>query len=274
MLHANHRLVHLDSRRATSVSDSGSTCTFNLPAGLIDTTCNYNSVSVNSFYAQNVFFPVNTSNNRLSILEGNLFYTYIISPGNYSLPDLLSELQKIVNDDLENIVFGYNKNTGRVYIRYQLPFTVISSSSTCQVPLGLGTDNVGSVLKTPSGAPSYFEANLPNIPDLSGTNYLCVFSPDLSLLNHSTTSGGLLQEIHVTAAPFEIIHFEPSNAKKFRLYNTQDLAQITLQVRGENGEPLDFQGTAWTISLNFSSHHENFPEKQSGLNSITQKSEK
>ena len=43
MLHENHRLVHLDSRRATSVSDSGSTCTFNLPAGLIDTTSNYNS---------------------------------------------------------------------------------------------------------------------------------------------------------------------------------------------------------------------------------------
>lgn len=182
------------------------------------------------------FYGIDETNNRITINGSTIevpegFYTA------YTLRDFLN-----ASNALSPTLFTLNTSTGRFSMEYSAPFTV---TGTILPPMGLQAGTYNGIWNG-----SAYMVSFQYAVNLIRTRCLYITFPNLVLdgMDTRNNSSSCLKSIQVNQPPFSIINYQNNESSETLLHNAS-VANLELEIRGDDGELINFQGQAWTIAL-------------------------
>jgi len=182
------------------------------------------------------FYGIDETNNRITINGNNIdvpigFYTA------YTLRDYINNANAI-----STTLLVLNTSTGKYTMENTNSFTITGS-----ILPAMGLD-AGTYTSIWNG--STFVIEFPKAINLIRTRCLYINFPNLVLDSLDTRTGNTscLKSIQVNQPPFSIINYQ-NNESGDMLINNFSVKNLQLEIRGDDGDFINFQGQPWSISL-------------------------
>tara|TARA_R110000782_G_scaffold52117_2_gene111939 strand:- start:2641 stop:3543 length:903 start_codon:yes stop_codon:yes gene_type:complete len=197
------------------------------------------------------FYNINETNNKFYYSLGNsntnplLIKNITIPVGNYNATNLLSTMISLfqANGDSTVMIIAINKNTGKLSFSNFQAFSLYYSaySNTINEVLGLGKINYNFLTLT---------LQAPFMLDLLGIKVLNICSTLLPINSFSSENSATntLATVPVNASSFSLILYENSSVKKQTL-GIKNISGIDIQLYGDDGKLINFNGVFWTMTL-------------------------
>jgi hypothetical protein len=208
------------------------------------------AITIKKFIIENITVPfsyyvINSNTNTLQFQVGVTTYTATIPVGNYSSPELATELQTAMNAQYAGFTVTYNANNYHFTITHGVDnFTLLLSSSTINTIIGFGIVNVGPTMS----------ASSTNAAIVTGPNFLFLHSNVLSagLKFHpyqNLTKTNIISVIPVNNNPGDIISYSPGFNIGYEFEYPKVLSVIDLRLTDGDNAPIDLNGLNFDISL-------------------------
>lgn len=229
--------IHLNSSNADYIIDGTGNVGFNIP--LIETNIQMQILlSIEHVVIPYAWYNINKYNNILNYSISNTSYSLAISPGNYTIKDLVAYL----NANLANFTVTYDKIKNKLNFSHATSDFTFLSTSSCFTLLGFQKGM----------SKSSFSRSLlsPNCVNLIFTPCVCIYSNiDSDCINKSASlqNKRLFHSFPVDVPPnYLLVH---SNRElKLNSY-TNILSYIELQLCSIDGQILDMNNIHWSITL-------------------------
>jgi len=240
-------LIHLDSQYASFYNNSNklSDVEFKTPElSKIFNNSNqplYKEISVIHATFNNILNAINDSNNTLNYTISGSNFTVILSNGNYTFYDFVTEFKNKFLANGHAFTITQNINTGILSFTYTSNFS-FHANSKCLGIIGLKT-----------GKSSISNILLCDYPmNISGSSTLKIQSTNLFTDNIFPNGGvKVLSIIPLDVGTGFNIYYENKSAIKNYLHNDQ-LDFIDIQIFDDNNQLVDFLGIHWQITLKLS----------------------
>jgi hypothetical protein len=192
------------------------------------------------------YTPITNNNNTVSISSPNgAIIIELRQDLHYDGDSLASSLQTLMNaaDPGLGAIVLYNRSTFKLMFSSSLlGFTIISTSSSARLVLGLGDETivvVRDLFISPKGS-----------IDLAGPRYLLV-GTDLPSRDSDVahvTLGGIVAVVPITASPGQVLIYSPAQLD-FTSTTIDYLTSLTVFITDERGDTVDFGGLSWSIQF-------------------------
>lgn len=187
---------------------------------------------------QNIVLPISSylinENNDLLVFNGT---PYLLQHGNYSVTDLITEIQ----GEIPNLTITFNRKTNKFLFSYTAPFTIDSSSTILGI-LGLSNMNHVSVSNA---------VESDDVIDLSGNNMFYIGVEEIQTNNILQSKvSSIIGSIPVDSNYGDIL--VSSYQIPSRVY-INSLSILTVFILDENLNYVNFQNKEWNITLLFES---------------------
>jgi hypothetical protein len=187
---------------------------------------------------QNIVLPISSylinENNDLLVFNGT---PYLLQHGNYSVADLITEIQ----GEIPNLTITFNRKTNKFLFSYTAPFTIDSSSTILGI-LGLSNMNHVSVSNA---------VESDDVIDLSGNNMFYIGVEEIQTNNILQSKvSSIIGSIPVDSNYGDIL--VSSYQIPSRVY-INSLSILTVFILDENLNYVNFQNKEWNITLLFES---------------------
>ena len=208
-------------------------------------SCWIQSVSV-----PNVFYNIDSHNNKFIINYGGSDVQIDVEPGFYSAAAIMSEIESQINTASapETVVLTLDSITRKITFTFSDPTAQIFSTDTQPVNSTIAP-YLGIITTSAAGLTTY---TADEIPDLSGENMVFLHSKDINLGNTTISTNGSINSIstnrNVSAfcsvpvrVPFlGIIHYESEGSviDHVNLVGARDMANIHIKLRSSDGRIL------------------------------------
>jgi len=243
----DERILTLSSLNATQNNGSFlSDVVFNF-RGLIKEDSDIQDVKISIQNAQipNSFYTINVYNNILILDYNSITYTFTITQGNYNSLNLITEITaKFALQGITDITIVTSAITGcMTFTRaLSLDFSILSTGTINQVlgftPTTTNTSSSG-VLTAP------FPLNLLGLLKLK----IASFEIQTQSYDSSVASNlNILATIPIESGSFGLILYN-NFANLQSIINNKTLDGFDLQIYGDDGRLVDFNGINWNISL-------------------------
>lgn len=182
------------------------------------------------------FYGIDETNNRI-VINGIAIDVPIGFYTAYTLRDYINESNAISTSLLQ-----LNTSTGKYTMENANSFTITGS-----ILPAMGLD---SGVYTSIWNGSTFRIDFPKAINLIKTKCLYINFPNLVLdsIDTRTGSSACLKSIQVNQPPFSIINYQ-NNEGGDMIINTFSIKNLDLEIRGDDGDYIDFQGQSWSMSL-------------------------
>lgn len=251
----------------------------------LDHQIKFNQSSTKSYFMriENVllpktFYDIDTTNNVFRVLEDNGIggydtITITIPPGNYTITELLSQLEGDLDVNTLNAnayTLLYDDITNLVSIEYvgatsaEVLVDTISNGSTLNDPLGFGKEtstqqtiegdaNTDTQLSLASGIPQ----NAPYVVDLDTKSY-AVLEVDITSDNYydENIQKHIGVHIPINVGRNEKEYFSNHEGSLLRLNSKAPLSSINFRLLDENDNQLDLNGVNWSCEINIYAYTE------------------
>jgi hypothetical protein len=201
-----------------------------------------------SFYIINVYNRVFVLRNISTATD----YTITLSVGNYNSTTFITLLQNTISSvSGMTFVITIDKATGKLTFSSTESWTLVSTSSLTTANAIIGLNPLVNLTSTLVGAE--YVAVCPNPLNLLGIKQLQIKCSSVSCNNFSSNNNNaqssLLATIPVNVGAFGLILYESSAGNDITFHNaTLDDIDILI-VDSEDGEPINFNGIGWTMTL-------------------------
>lgn len=243
----DERILTLSSLNATQNNGSFLSDVYFNFRGLIkeDTDIQDVKISVQNAQIPNSFYTINVYNNILILDYNSVFYTFTITQGNYNSLNLITEIKaRFALQGINDINLITSAITGCITFTRagSLDFSIMSGGTINQV-LGLQpnttyTSSLG-VLTAP------FPLNLLGLLKLK----IASFEIQTQSYDSSVASNlNILATIPIESGSFGLILYN-NFANLQSIINNKTLDGFDLQIYGDDGRLVDFNGINWNISL-------------------------
>jgi len=243
----DERILTLSSLNATQNNGSFLSDVFFNFRGLIkeDTDIQDVKISIQNAQIPNSFYTINVYNNILILDYDTIFYTFTITQGNYNSLNLITEIKaRFALQGINDINLVTSAITGCITFTRagSLDFSIMSGGTINQV-LGfeLNTNYTSSlgVLTAP------FPLNLLGLLKLK----IASFEIQTQSYDSSVASNlNILATIPIESGSFGLILYN-NFANLQSIINNKTLDGFDLQIYGDDGRLVDFNGINWNISL-------------------------
>ena len=243
----DERILTLSSLNATQNNGSFLSDVFFNFKGLIkeDTDIQDVKISIQNAQIPNSFYTINVYNNILILDYDTFFYTFIITQGNYNSLNLITEIKaRFALQGINDINLVTSAITGCITFTRagSSDFSIMSGGTINQI-LGfeLNTNYTSSlgVLTAP------FPLNLLGLLKLK----IASFEIQTQSYDSSVASNlNILATIPIESGSFGLILYN-NFANLQSIINNKTLDGFDLQIYGDDGRLVDFNGINWNISL-------------------------
>tara|TARA_R110000868_G_scaffold286457_2_gene546943 strand:+ start:643 stop:1614 length:972 start_codon:yes stop_codon:yes gene_type:complete len=243
----DERILTLSSLNATQNNGSFLSDVYFNFRGLIkeDTDIQDVKISIQNAQIPNSFYTINVYNNILILDYNSITYTFTITQGNYNSLNIITEITaKFALQGITDITIVTSAITGcMTFTRaLSLDFSIMSSGTINQVlgfqPNTTSTSSLG-VLTAP------FPLNLLGLLKLK----IASFEIQTQSYDSSVASNlNILATIPIESGSFGLILYN-NFANLQSIINNKTLDGFDLQIYGDDGRLVDFNGINWNISL-------------------------
>lgn len=180
------------------------------------------------------WYIVNNTNNKLVLSTG----TYTLTNGNYNANTFMVALQLLLP---VNMTITFNTSTGKFKLTYNTSFSILASTTCSKL--------IGSTANTVYTSTSNI-INLPNPASFLGTKNVYINVPNILLDNYNTGSKtySTLLCIAVNVPPYGMIFYDNRTANK-NIIKGEKNDDIELQILDDDFNPIDFNSTEWSITI-------------------------
>jgi hypothetical protein len=266
--YVEQRIVILDSNNAVKNNgDFNSDVVFNFTGILTDEPdVKEVQVSIQNAQIPMSFYNVNVYNNIFRITYNSLPYTITLTRGNYNSNTLITEItSQLAGQSITDIAITISSITGIIqFVRAGgLNFTILSTG-TINKTLGFST---GTNYTTTAGI-----LNAPYPLNLLGLLKLKITSLEISTYNFDSSVLGnlnVLATIPIEAGTFGLIQYD-NVANIESIIKNPTLDSFDLQIYGDDGNLVNFNGIGWNITLMFAITRERKPKSTNQFKDIVQ----
>lgn len=266
--YVEQRIVILDSNNAVKNNgDFNSDVVFNFTGILTDEPdVKEVQVSIQNAQIPMSFYNVNVYNNIFRITYNSLPYTITLTRGNYNSTTLITEItSQLAGQSITDIAITISSITGIIkFVRAGgLNFTILSTG-TINKTLGFAT---GTNYTTTAGI-----LNAPYPLNLLGLLKLKITSLEISTYNFDSSVLGnlnVLATIPIEAGTFGLIQYD-NVANIESIIKNPTLDSFDLQIYGDDGNLVNFNGIGWNITLMFAITRERKPKSTNQFKDIVQ----
>lgn len=241
------RTLFLDSDDATT-SDGNGTWEWCFPSPIILGPPNsIVSVALTLFTFYSCIYNVDDDSNQLDITIGTTTYNLVVDGGQYSVDSLASEL----GDQSDSLYFGFNTAKSRFIVRCASDFSLLGSSTLAKL-MGFvsGTTYTASYDSTETYP---YSITSPLLCDLGGARFIEVETSMKSLNVKNGSGDGVLILARVPlAGTFGDLLTWTSDTMQSSIIRDHEIDKLTIKMRDSFGNGVDFSGTSWNMSLQFS----------------------
>jgi len=260
--------VILDSSNATYPQDSGYT-KLDFPFFEIAGKLALNNIAYAKVLEVMIpfsYYTVNTLNNALQLIDSSGSFPLVISPGTYSPPSMVTELQTVLNNSASTFTYTVLYNSA------DLSFSIYNNSAVTapfSVTFSIALDTLGFVLGFGSGiqASQTFDGAAGgnrlkgSVSSLLGHSYIFLNSQaigndtDLFLPRGSVRFGNggpqlaTIPRLTQESGGSDIHWIDPCPQKWFDLQNLDSLTGMDLFITDPNGNILTFNGKSFMVKL-------------------------
>ena len=189
--------MFLNSNAADIISSRGD-ITFNLRRDISLPSGTIGYVSLSELTIPNTNYNINTSNNKLVLLDSSMVATtFTVTPGNYTVTELMAELNSQFNPtDLvdQTVKITYNDTTSMCTFTHPISlFLIIMPTSTMNTVLGFESGEIAdTVFQNPQGSTLRTDVNKNSFDIVTGTSdTLAVLAYDQSVHTVITLAAGV-----------------------------------------------------------------------------------
>lgn len=239
--------LHVNSSKRVGVGETSSNFTY---------TINKNITRIQEIVVDNIqipftFYTINSLNNVLKFFISPTTYTATITPGNYTLPYLITELQTQINAALgQSPTIIYSQTTMKLTISLPTTAAILLSkastpTSTLAPLLGFSVDSALSLTLVADSC-----------PNISGPDYIFVKSVALTETVHNemlfvnNNLESVLCAVPVNTTFGGILNYNPDHimklSYKFSILTTDTLDFSLIDI---DGNVLDLNGSEWSMQL-------------------------
>ena len=187
----------LNSNAADIISSRGD-ITFNLRRDITLPSGTIGYVSLSELTIPNTMYNINTSNNKLVLLDSSMVgKTLTVTPGNYTVTSLMTELNEQLNpngDPDPDVLISYNDTTSKcTFTHPNSLFLIIMPTSTMNTVLGFESGEIAdTVFQNPQGSTLRTDVNKNSFDIVTGTSdTLAVLAYDQSVHTVITLAAGV-----------------------------------------------------------------------------------
>lgn len=199
------------------------------------------------------FHQINSTNNQVEArLNGGSFVLITITPGNYNILNLLTELGSKLNQSFNTSLiweFTYNKNTGKVSLRCTTANTIeifFSANTYLASFFGFTSDISFSNLIT---ATSSRNVNVNPITYICLRSSVILSNLDEEAISTNLTNSDIIAKIPIRVPPQCYIQYEQNFDNRVFL-NTQSINILDFYITdNQSRKPLDNQGLDYTMTI-------------------------
>ena len=202
------------------------------------------------------FYNVNKSNNVLVIEVEQKITTLTLTPGNYNISQLLTELHRVLDED--TVLVGDEKPT----FDWSSYTNKLSFKTASNPPAGfkmMKISKVSTCLKLFGFTEKQDHHNSPDTGILSGDTLCDIRGFDaIHVKTDLFTAGNTystkkhrhnsLATIPVSGMPYSIIQFRPQNPHMVEV-KKPTISTFRLWLEDDDGNKIDFNGMKWTMTL-------------------------
>lgn len=220
---------------------------------------------IQSVTVPNSWYELDSTNNFFSISEGGITYSFSIDSGNYSITDLLTAIETVINATLNNTYdLAYNSNTDRISWTVTAgsdTWRPISSSFSLLTKLGFGLNQYTAEVSTMAVVSNE------NATCIYKTSILKLVCPELSKSGIESISKGnkLYGVIETLGLPTYSVPGDKNklitwninkNCPSFYLSPGTNITQLTFYFADQNNRLIDFRKSnlGFNIHLIFYTH--------------------
>lgn len=223
--------------RSGGLTTSSSNFTVNLPL-----TIKAKKLSLLELDLPNSIYNVDSTNNILPINDGTTNINVVITPGAYSITNLVNQIQTQLNTSSTGFSVSYSSNTMQV---------TISRSSNFYLRFGSVSGNISYLI-------GFSNSNTTSNTSFTGTNVIILNSPMSIYLRlndfiNGYTTNGLQYSFRQTICvnPGNIIIDEKINLKPYtlELENERSFQTMNISLFKSDGTPLNLNGSDFEIVL-------------------------
>ena len=247
----NTRLITLSSHDgAQNNGDYLSSMTFDFREVLRDErTIMYNTISVQSGEFPYSFYNVSELHNTVAYEVLGTTYTMTIAEGNYNANSFITAFTtQFLGGHGKRCTLTIDSITGRFKLTPNdstFTITLKTVGSTAFRVMGLNASSDHTFSYVTAGTPFDYPANF------LGPTKLKIYSDALACNNldsHNLGANNLVDTISVTSQSFGLIDYNSATTHECYLRN-KVINQIDIQIRDELNNPIDFNGSNWSLTL-------------------------
>jgi hypothetical protein len=267
-VYVEQRIVILDSDNAVKNNgDFNSDVVFNFTGILTDESdIKEVQVSVQNAQIPMSFYNINVYNNILRITYNSTNYTITLTRGNYNSNTLITEIvSQLAGQLITDITITISSVTGILkFVRAgSLNFTILSTGTinkTLGFIIGTNYTTIAGILSAP------YPLNLLGILKLKITSLeISTYNFDSSVLGNLN----VLATIPIEAGTFGLIQYD-NFANIQSIIKNPTLDSFDLQIYGDDGNLVNFNGIEWNIVLMFAITRERKQKSSTQFKDIVQ----
>jgi hypothetical protein len=189
---------------------------------------------------------VDDESNQLDIRIGTTTYSLRVDAGQYSVDSLASEL----GQQSETIYFGFNPANSRFLLRCASDFSLLASSTLSKL---MGFADGATYTAEYDASETYpYSITSPNLCDLGGPRFIEIETSLKSLNIRNASGDGVLILARVPlAGTFGDLLTWTSDTSQSSIIRDHEVDKLTIKLRDSFGNGVDFGGTSWNMSLQF-----------------------
>jgi hypothetical protein len=202
------------------------------------------SMRVRNVVIPNTFYNINSNNNVVIISEGGVDTSVSITPGFYSIDQIVSQLTSQLTAASTNVTTytaTYSVLTMKITITSSASMTFKWTTSSGAWPLGFVANTTGT---------SHASTNVVQL----STNNIYLYSKALNdgvWVSENGTSSYILS-IPLSVSPMQVQEYRNDQDKPIPFYGTdRDFEQVDFELRDDRGNVLDLNGSNWQCTIEF-----------------------
>lgn len=230
----------------SQLRSSGNTSNYNI--NINDSIQSFRTCKICALNIPISIYNITTLNNHLIMVDSlNNEYNIFIDPGNYSMDNLIIELQnKINNTFIENIIITYNETT------FKLTFTTLINTfyfkwftTNNSLNKVLGYDNINTTLSLSTTSTYVADLSLPGGFIISINKFP----------NNVVTTNGISGTFYISInqnGSYINYHYDSSQFRNESNYNITNLQNMNVKlINVLDGSILDINNAEWSFLLEF-----------------------
>jgi hypothetical protein len=195
-------------------------------------------------------------NDTLNLTVNGVSYAAVVPGGQYSELSLIDAL----SGQIGAVAMSFDSASMRYVFTCPTTFTVLGSSA-----LGASIGFVrGTAYSAAANSTGQYTLTSPNVLSLGGATYLEITSSlhTFNVANSDAEGGHVLCRVPLIV-PFGDSQVYGGESNVFSTIKDNQITELSIRIRDDQGRPVDFQGTRWVMSLYLEALPQSYNDLQS-----------